>query len=71
MTEYTVTERQLDQLLGKLSELRTALTERIEDLHGVQGGMQGIHAYTYYRSLLDEAEWTFRDAIRDNKEQAS
>lgn len=40
-------------------ELDKLLTERISELHEVKGGMQGRHAYLYYRSLL----WETRNMV--------
>ena len=46
----------------KVGNLDKLLTERIEELHKVNGMQQCRHAYMFYRSLL----WEINDVISDN-----
>jgi hypothetical protein len=52
------------ELLEKINEFDSLLTERISDLHEIKGMMQARHAYIFYRKLL----WEIRDIIRQYKE---
>ena len=42
--------------LDTIKTLDDLMTERIEELHKIQGMQQARHAYIYYRSLLWEIE---------------
>lgn len=50
-----------NQALELLNDLDNLLTERIEELHKIQGMQQARHAYIYYRSLL----WEINDKVEE------
>lgn len=50
-----------NQALELLNDLDNLLTERIEELHKIQGMQQARHAYIYYRSLL----WKINDKVEE------
>lgn len=41
-------------VLEKVDELESLLTERIADMYKVKGFMQARHAYIFYRKVLNE-----------------
>lgn len=49
------------EALVMLRNLDGLLTERIEELHEVQGMQQARHAYIYYRDLL----WDIEEKIKE------
>lgn len=49
------------EALVMLNNLDGLLTERIEELHKVQGMQQARHAYIYYRNLL----WDIEEKIKE------
>jgi hypothetical protein len=50
-----------NEALELLNDLDKLLTERIEELHKIQGMQQARHAYIYYRSLL----WEINDKVKE------
>lgn len=42
------------QVIEMINDLEKLLTERIEELHKVQGMQQARHAYIFYRNSLDD-----------------
>jgi len=50
--EYKIDKEKILELKDDFEELEKLLTERISDLHNVQGGIQARHAYIFYRKEL-------------------
>ena len=67
MSKYTIKAADIDYILEDIGELESRLTERISDLHEVQGGMQARHAYIFYRKLLCEIRDKFQSSIKEEK----
>ena len=65
--DYKIENDKVKDFFNVVDDLEKLLTERISDLHEVRGGMQSIHAYCYYRSLLWEAKYILRDNIKEIK----
>jgi hypothetical protein len=60
--KYEIEGSKVKEFLAEVNELDELLTERISELHEVQGMQQCRHAYIFYRERL----WTARDAIKDS-----
>lgn len=60
---YEIESEKIEEFFEVVDKLEKLLTERIEDLHEVKGGMQARHAYILYRKLLWEAENLLRDNL--------
>ena len=67
--KYEIEDQKAKNLLEKVDELDKLLTERISDLHEIQGMMQARHAYIFYRKLLWEIKEMFKANLKEIKEK--
>jgi len=65
--KYEIEEKEVNNFFEIVEDLEKLLTERVQDLHEVPGGMQARHAYCYYRKLLWEAKYLIRDNLKETK----
>ena len=65
--DYKIENDKVKYFFEVVDNLDKLLTERIIDLHEVQGGMQARHAYCYYRKLLWDAKYLMRDNLKEIK----
>ena len=56
-----------NEIYEELETLSKLLTERIEEMHKVQGMQQCRHAYIYYRSFVYRAMFALRDNVNANQ----
>lgn len=63
--KYKIKEEALNEFFELIEELEQLLTERIQDLHEVRGGMQARHAYLHYRDLLIDAKMFLRKNCKE------
>lgn len=62
---YKIKADAAGEMNDDFKELEDLLTERIADLHEIQGMMQARHAYIYYRYLLCKIREKFQNAISE------
>jgi hypothetical protein len=55
------------EIYDELEQLSKLLTERIEEMHKVQGMQQCRHAYIYYRSFVYRSMFALRDNLNANQ----
>jgi hypothetical protein len=65
--EYKIENEKVEDFYNAVIKLSDKLTERIIDLHGVQGAAQERHAYIWYRNLLLEAKNLIKDNLKEVK----
>jgi hypothetical protein len=68
--KYEIEKEKVDYFFEAVRELETLLTERISDLHNVEGAMQARHAYIFYRRVLWDAKYSLRDSLKEIKEKS-
>ena len=65
--QYKIESDKVDNFFEVIDDLEVLLTDRINDLHEVKGGMQARHAYVLYRKLLWEAKYLMLDNLKEIK----
>lgn len=65
--QYKIESEKVDNFFEVIDDLEVLLTDRINDLHEVKGGMQARHAYVLYRKLLWEAKYLMLDNLKEIK----
>ena len=68
--KYEIEKQKVDDFFEDMKDLEKLLTERISDLHDVQGCMQARHAYMFYRKTLWDAGNELKDNLKEIKEKS-
>ena len=62
---YQIKKEKVEDVFESMIELEKLLTERIAELHNVEGGKQARHAYMFYRRVLWDAKHTLKNNLKD------
>jgi len=57
-------EEKIQELIEDVEIINMLFNERISELHKVAGGQCERHAFTYYRSLLNEIKYKLRGELK-------
>lgn len=68
--KYEIEKQKVDDFFEEMKELEKLLTERISELHNVEGGMQARHAYIFYRRCLWDAGSLLKESLKEIKEKS-
>lgn len=66
-----IDSEKLKEFFETMDRLDEYLTERISDLHNVQGGMQARHAYVFSRDMAWKAKYIIRDNMKEVKDKTN